>query len=158
MPLETYSEPAELHLARGDEVNERRPVFTGDIFADVAVPGVHGSDMAMIVAHPCSMRGPVRGYYDMTPLPEVDGTQMYVGRFSHLGMVPTAELATASRQGCLSVYGVNLLDLAPDSLRGSDVPASRSVRSYLRGSRHSRGVDRHLLRRCPDNCGRYVSI
>lgn len=62
MNLATYTDPAELYLARGDEVNPNRPLFTGDVFAEVAIPGVQGPGtgtdkaMGMIVAHPCSFR------------------------------------------------------------------------------------------------------
>jgi hypothetical protein len=133
MPLETYMEAADLYLARGGDINDRRPLFTGDLFAEVPVPGVPGAGMAIIVAHPCSMRGsearlretvlvaavephqPVgrdawtRGYSDMMPLPEATGSDLYVGRFSRLGMANSEDLSAGRRVACLSVYGVNLL-------------------------------------------------
>jgi len=60
--LATYTDPAELYLARGDEVNPNRPLFSGDIFNEVAIPGVQGpgteidKGIGMIIAHPCSFR------------------------------------------------------------------------------------------------------
>lgn len=32
MNLDTYGSSDELYLARGDEVNHNRPIFTGDVF------------------------------------------------------------------------------------------------------------------------------
>ncbi|MDQ6782705.1 MAG: hypothetical protein M3063_04540 [Actinomycetota bacterium] len=54
--LDTYAAPGRLYIARGDEVNPNRPLFTRDVFANVAIPGVEDQEMAMIVAHPCSFR------------------------------------------------------------------------------------------------------
>ena len=89
--------------------------------------------MAIIVAHPCTMRGPqaqlrervlvaavrehspvggeawTRGYYDLTPLPELTDSSLYVGHFDELGKALTVDLAKSTRLACLSEYGVNLL-------------------------------------------------
>ena len=40
MCLETFEKPGDLYLARVDEVNPLRPLYTGDVVADVAIPGV----------------------------------------------------------------------------------------------------------------------
>lgn len=56
MSLEPAVDPSRLYWAVGSEVNEHRPFFTGDIFTDVEIPGVGGSP-AMIIGHPCSIRG-----------------------------------------------------------------------------------------------------
>lgn len=40
MTLETYQRAGELYLSRGDEVNPLRPFFTGDVFRDLAIPGM----------------------------------------------------------------------------------------------------------------------
>jgi hypothetical protein len=56
--LATYTDPAELYLARGEEVNPNRPLFTGDVILDIPIPGVQDAGPAMVVAHPCSIRGP----------------------------------------------------------------------------------------------------
>lgn len=48
-----------LYRARGDEVSETRPIFTGDVFAGVNLPGSTGLVKArtiIILQHPCSMR------------------------------------------------------------------------------------------------------
>ena len=55
MSLQTFEKPGDLYLARGDEVNPFRPLFTGDIVADAAIPGVQDGGKAVVVAHPCSM-------------------------------------------------------------------------------------------------------
>lgn len=133
MALETYDDPSDLYLARGPEVNEHRPLFTGDVLGNVAVPDVQDTGMAMIIAHPCSMRGPeaklndvvlvaaaephspvgpgawTKGYFDTMPLPDLTPSGMHVARFSQLGTARSADLSTPSRLACLSVYGVNLL-------------------------------------------------
>lgn len=59
--LEAPRAASELYLARGDEVPPYRPVMTGDVFADVDIPGVEDTEgddekLAMVVAHPCTMR------------------------------------------------------------------------------------------------------
>ena len=48
-----------LYRARGEEVSETRPIFTGDVFTKVQLPGSTGNVKARTVAvlqHPCSMR------------------------------------------------------------------------------------------------------
>ncbi len=40
MTLDTYAAPERLYLARGDEVNPNRPMFTGDVYANVNIPGL----------------------------------------------------------------------------------------------------------------------
>jgi hypothetical protein len=57
VPLETYSNPEDIYLARGSDVPIARPVFTGDVFDDVPIPGVQNQGLAIVVAHPCSIRG-----------------------------------------------------------------------------------------------------
>lgn len=57
MNLATYTEPDELYLARGVEVNANRPLFTGDVLLHVAIPGVQGGGLGIVIAHPCSIRG-----------------------------------------------------------------------------------------------------
>lgn len=56
MSLDTYAAPDRLYLARGGEVSPNRPIFTGDVFSGLVVPGVEDQEMAMIIAHPCSFR------------------------------------------------------------------------------------------------------
>lgn len=64
-PLDGPRAASELYVARGDEVSVCRPIMTGDVFAGIDIPGVEevpgdNEKLAMVVAHPCSMRqGPV---------------------------------------------------------------------------------------------------
>jgi hypothetical protein len=104
--LDTYDSPDGLYSARGGEVNPNRPVFTGDVFRDVAIPGVQAEGMALVVAHPCSFRvgegqlaerllaarveptakqGPNawrNGFLDRMPLTDLDGTGYWVGHLA----------------------------------------------------------------------------
>lgn len=133
MSLETYADAADLYLTRGQDVNPRRPLFTGDVFADVPVPGIQPGGMALIIAHPCTLRGRqtqlkehvlvaavreyaevgqgawTKGYYDMMPLPHLVGRGFYLGRFDEMGRALTADLLKTQRLACLSVPGINLL-------------------------------------------------
>lgn len=133
MSLETYAVAADLYLARAQDVNSSRPAFTGDVFASVPIPGVQDGGMAIIVAHPCAMRGPQarmrervlvaavrehvpvlretwrKGYYGLMPLPELINGNLHVGQFDELGKALTVDLTTNKRVACLSEYGVNLL-------------------------------------------------
>lgn len=48
-----------LYRARGDEVSATRPIFTGDVFTGVQLPGSTGKTKArsvIVLQHPCSMR------------------------------------------------------------------------------------------------------
>jgi hypothetical protein len=133
LSLETYAAADDLYLARGREVNPHRPVFTGDVFANVAIPGVQDSGMAIVIAHPCSMRGPraqlastiltaavyehgpvgpeawTRGYFGLMPLPKLRESGMHVGALHELGRARTEDVLETDRIACLSVFGVNLL-------------------------------------------------
>lgn len=131
MTLDTWTEPGHLYRARGDEVEPHRPLFTGDVFDDVAVPGVQDAGPAIVVAHPCAMRaGPIladrvlvaavepsamtqpkqwtSGFFDRMPLPELP-TGFHVAWLDRIGRAPTASLLGATRIACLSPVGVNLL-------------------------------------------------
>ena len=133
MTLETYAEPADLYLTRGEDVNGRRPFFTGDVFADVPIPGVQDGGMAFIIAHPCTLRGGnaqlrehvlmdavrehanvgaqawTRGFFDLMPMPELLGAELCVGRFEEMGRARTVDLVRTQRLACLSVLAINLL-------------------------------------------------
>lgn len=134
MSLETWDTPEQLYLARGDEVNPLRPLFTGDVFADVAVPGVQDKGMAVVIAHPCSMRGRearleprvlaaavtrsdkigksawATGHYSLMPLPDLlEPGALCVARLDDVGRAVTEQLLTSTRIACLSPSGVNLL-------------------------------------------------
>jgi hypothetical protein len=132
LSLETFGTPGDLYLARGVDVNPNRPIFTGDVFDSVAIAGVQESGVAMVVAHPCSMRvgtslqpsilmaavkehasagsnAWTRGFFDLTPLPDLIASGLHVGSFEELGQARSAELDAAQRLACLSPLGVNLL-------------------------------------------------
>lgn len=50
---------ASLYRARGEDVSDLRPVFTGDVFDDVPIPGSANATRrrtVMVVQHPCAMR------------------------------------------------------------------------------------------------------
>lgn len=133
MNLDTYDSTDDLYAARGAEVNPNRPVFTGDVFRDAAIPGVQTEGMALVVAHPCSFRvgegrlaerllaarvepiakqGPNawrNGFFDRMPLPDLDGTGYWVGHLDKIGRSLTADLLETERMACLSEFGVNML-------------------------------------------------
>ncbi len=133
MTLATYAEPDELYLARGAEVNANRPLFTGDVILDVAIPGVQNHGLGIVIAHPCSIRGAqgrlrdrilvaaVRsqdqvsrkswsdGFYDRSPLPALGDNGYCVGHLDQLGRAATADVLDAARVACLSDIGINLL-------------------------------------------------
>ncbi|MFI6537372.1 hypothetical protein ACIBHY_33315 [Nonomuraea sp. NPDC050547] len=126
-PLEAPRSADDLYLSRSadrDGVPVHRPIVTGDVFADVEIPGVErvpGDDqqLAMIVSHPCSMRQgarlndhvqvirvvrrePIRleewpkRYYDLMPLPDLT---VIVDPDDIMSVDPEAELAVRSAEG-----------------------------------------------------------
>jgi hypothetical protein len=128
--------PAELYLYRGEEVSACRPVMTGDVFADIEIPGVDdGPSLALVLAHPCSMRkkgahlrdrvmmcqvsdgAPIPlakwadGYYGVMPLPDLYGNPSlgFRATFELAGRVPTADLDLGKRIACLDERGITLL-------------------------------------------------
>jgi hypothetical protein len=132
--LETWDDPDQLYLARGEEVNRLRPPFTGDVFEDAAIPGVQSGGMAVVVAHPCSMRGRdakleagmlmaavaesekvgksawIRGHFGLMPLPDLPAPDVLcVAKLDDVGKAVTREVLAGTRIACLSPYGVNLL-------------------------------------------------
>lgn len=133
MNLDTYTSPDDLYLARGSEVNPNRPLFTGDVFREVAIPGVQSEGMGLVIAHPCSFRVAegqladrllvacvesiarqgVRawrtGFFDRMPLSALDGEGDWVGNLDRIGRSAIADLAEARRIACLSAFGVNML-------------------------------------------------
>lgn len=134
MSLETFQKPGDLYLARGEEVNPLRPLFTGDVVADVAIPGVQDGGMAAVVAHPCSMRGKdaqleprvlvaavaesgkigraawAGGHFGLMPLPDlVDAGKLWVARLDDIGKALTEQLVAGTRVACLTPFSVNLL-------------------------------------------------
>ncbi|HXG40090.1 MAG TPA: hypothetical protein VNJ28_04030 [Candidatus Limnocylindrales bacterium] len=133
--LDRPSSADELYLARGDEVEPYRPILTGDVFEGIVVPGTDAdAGLAMVVAHPCSMRrgahmrpyvqmAPVRdgdpigltawgrGHYGVMPLPGLRAPDDLRDRavFEDACRVPTEWLHRARRLACLSPQGILLL-------------------------------------------------
>jgi hypothetical protein len=125
--LEDYGTPDTLYLARGDEVNRYRPVFTGDIFL------VPDGNPVIVLAHPCSIRGrdaellewilvaevrqmtappPIvkwrSGYFRQMPLPDLED-KFQAADFSSIRSTRATDLLVDNRIACLSQFGVNLL-------------------------------------------------
>lgn len=133
MNLDTYDSPDDLYLARGDEVNPNRPLFTGDVFAEVEIPGVEEGGMAIVVAHPCAFRlggGQVGDrllvarvrpftkqgtsawrsrYLDKMPLTDLAGTGFWAGHLDLIGRCRVDSLGSSGRIACLSSFGINVL-------------------------------------------------
>ena len=131
MSLEPAASPERLYLAVGADVNPHRPLFTGDIFSDIDIPGI-GLSPAMVVGHPCSIRGrgaelaeridvasveahdPVSagrwsdGYFNRMPLKglPLEGG-FHVARLDQTGLALTSDLVAARRLACLSHPGIN---------------------------------------------------
>jgi hypothetical protein len=131
--LDTYESPDDLYRARGDDVNPNRPLFTGDVLRDVAIPGCQDGGMAIIIAHPCSFRvgdgklaertlasvvreeprqGPgawTRGFFDRMPLPDLDGPGFWACDLDLIGRADTEAFLRTERTACLSEVGINML-------------------------------------------------
>lgn len=116
-------------------MSDCRPIFTGDIFDDVTILGVQEGGKAMVLAHPCTIRGknaelkenimvcaveshvPLtpekwqNGYYSLVPLPAMpsDGFEFSVGRFDRMGLAKSDQLKPSQRLACLSEEGINIL-------------------------------------------------
>lgn len=127
---------ASMYRARGDEVSESRPIFTGDVFQDVVIgTGDAGVPRvtAIVLQHPCALRtdgvnlasrllvaevrqSPLipfkewKGRYKLMPLPELS---IEHGNFAaHLQepyLVDAEALHLTNRIVCMSQIGVNLL-------------------------------------------------
>lgn len=126
--LEGPATPDDLYRSRGDEVEEFRPEFTGDVFS-----GVHIEDRiidVMILQHPCALRnGPtlvprvlvaeVTDYQRVSdwnthtkvmPLPDLkkDG-KPFAAKFKEPWLISPEVLNYSERIAILSQRGVNLL-------------------------------------------------
>ena len=130
----------DLWLARGDEeVNPNRPILTGDVFKLGEIPGVSneescGSELGMIVSHPCAMReGPqlrsrievVRvligkpveptgwgQYKTRLPLPGLetdDDETEYYAALDLSGRIESSVIDLFARLACLSEAGIAAL-------------------------------------------------
>jgi len=131
--LESPSSPDDLYLASTpDEVEPARPFLTGDVFDGIEIPGLTSSGLAVVLTHPCSMRidgvnlaerllmALVResadiplhrwttGHFRVMPLPGLLGGH-HSASFEDIGLVRSGVLAETPRVGCLTPFGVNLL-------------------------------------------------
>ncbi|WP_427008700.1 hypothetical protein [Pseudarthrobacter sp. H2] len=131
---ETPASIDDLYYARGEDVDNNRPVFTGDVFA-AADPSEQNEPAAafIIVQHPCALRvggvelvdpvlvaqiSQVQGTRSnwakesirQMPLPDLflDG-QHYAAKFTDLALVTRADIGGRERVAILSQHGVNLL-------------------------------------------------
>ncbi len=136
--LETPRDVSDIYLARGDEVEVYRPILTGDIFRNARIPGVDDTDenLAMVVTHPCSMRGqhgrlnqklmmarlrdhaafPLKAWPRQQPrkmpLPELRGPDdqtCFMADLEETGRVSVTDLSYERRSACLSDFGVVLM-------------------------------------------------
>lgn len=128
-----------LYRARGGEVSETRPVFTGDVFAGLQLPGSTGKVKARDVAvlqHPCSMRTNgvdlarqvlvaevsnrkeleekdwSTGHFNLMPLPDLRPEKKSQTRHSAANfdnLYMVSPDVLTSRIAALSPHGVNLL-------------------------------------------------
>lgn len=128
-----------LYRARGDEVSGTRPIFTGDVFTGVRLPGSTGKVKArsvIVLQHPCSMRtngvdlawqvlvaevtnrreldepGWVRGNFNLMPLPNIRPdveNQSQHQAANFDNLYTVAPDLLSARTASLSPFGVNLL-------------------------------------------------
>ena len=128
-----------LYRARGDEVAAPRPIFTGDVFTGVELPGSTGKIKArsvLVLQHPCSMRTNgvdlawkvlvaevanrkelgeqswVGGHFNLMPLPGLRPD--IVSQSQHQAanfdnLYTVAPALLTSRIASLSPFGVNIL-------------------------------------------------
>lgn len=133
----TRSSPnwASIYRARGDEVSEARPIFTGDVFENVSV-GFGETETkitALLLQHPCALRtdgvnlasrllmaevreSPLfpfaewKGRYKLMPMPELSGeTGHFAAHLQEPYLIEAKSLAQSNRIACMSQAGVNLL-------------------------------------------------
>ena len=118
--------------ASSEEVLTARPFMTGDVFEGVAIPGLDGIGLAIVLTHPCAMRAdgmnlaqrllmarvvpsdPIplerwnTGHYKVMPLPGLCGRH-HSARFDEIGLVSSSLLGSESRSACMTPYGVHFL-------------------------------------------------
>jgi hypothetical protein len=125
----------ELYLYRGDDVPRTRPIFQGDVFDGIEIPGLDdGAGLAIVITHACTMREgaalrprllvarvlprtspiplPWTGNFRVMPLPELipdTAPGLWVVNFEDLGSVGSESLDLSKRLACLDDRGVVLL-------------------------------------------------
>lgn len=126
---------ASLYRARGDEVSESRPIFTGDVFEDVLTISGDATTRitALVLQHPCALRtdgvnlaprllvaavreSPLvahadwRGRYKIMPLPDLSKERgHFAAHLQEPHLVEAKALEASTRVACMSQVGVNLL-------------------------------------------------
>ena len=118
--LESPTGAEELYRYRGP-VPVTRPIFQGDVFTGVELPGFPTPQRVAIVTHPCTMRRegselrdrlvvahvtqtdspvglPWRGHFRVMPLPEIEpGDDSWQIDFDEIHTVPLVNLSTEQR-------------------------------------------------------------
>lgn len=120
---------------RKQGVRQPRPIFTGDVFDNVAVIGEDDPTSVMILQHPCSLRGSKNnelrevlltarlvehpevapggwgGNYDIMPIVvhESDPLKHQAVALDHLALVRSADLALKNRVACMEIDGITRL-------------------------------------------------
>jgi hypothetical protein len=133
--LESPGNAGELYRYRGQDVVRARPIFQGDVFEHVEIPGLNdGPGLAMVITHPCTMRGkggllrprllmgrvaptgviglPWEGNFRLLPLPELVAGRTgghWAVNFEDIGSVRSELLNLDDRIACLDDLGVLLL-------------------------------------------------
>lgn len=132
--LDAPDEDAQIYEARGDEVDDLRPICQGDVFDGLTLPGFDQRDhnLVLLSQHPCSLRKgaalrprvqavPVRtyrhvaptlwatGHLRVFPLPDLDGSRHLAADLSEAGVVTSEQLHSARRVFTLSQRGILLL-------------------------------------------------
>lgn len=133
--LESPESADELYRYRGQDVVRARPVFQGDVFDHIEIPGLDdGPGLAMVVTHPCTMRGkggllrprllmgrvsptgtaklPWEGNFRSLPLPALIPSNSgghWASNFEDIGSVRSELLNLDDRVACLDDLGVLLL-------------------------------------------------
>ncbi|NUU05190.1 hypothetical protein [Leifsonia sp. C5G2] len=129
---------ASLYRARGDEVSATRPIFTGDVFEGLQLPGKTGkvkSRSVIVLQHPCSMRTNgvdlgwqvlvaevsrrkeiseeewSTGYFNLMPLPDLKLASHASGHYAANfdDLYVVKPGELSTRVASLSPFGVNLL-------------------------------------------------
>lgn len=121
------------YRANDEPAPDTRPLAQGDVLRAVTLPGGQELGLAMIVAHPCSMRqgGKLRDrlvvaevvphqnvplrkwptdFFDYFPLPELEESGRPVSvYFHHLHSIDTSQLESCERVAVLTEYGQMVL-------------------------------------------------
>lgn len=96
--MEVPDDPEALFLARGNEVNSNRPLYTGDIVTGVHLDVLQAEPLTVVVvSHPCAMRAGARVLDHLHVAPVVahseSGPQMWRGNFKYMALDGLAEAA-----------------------------------------------------------------